>query len=113
ARLLAAAYRHHMHWSELIGGDIVLTIPYEWQKLFNASTVEVKERFQNPVPTEIVDTLYRLFPDFRRAYDTDGLSVAELDTFGPTARTLRTFISPYHDLVSVIRDFMLPNPDVM
>ena len=22
-RLLAAAYRHHMHWSELIGGDIV------------------------------------------------------------------------------------------
>lgn len=26
ARLLAAAYRHHMHWSELIGGDVVLTI---------------------------------------------------------------------------------------
>src|SRR5262245_57804320 len=30
ARLLSAAYRHHMHWSELIGGDIVQTIPYEW-----------------------------------------------------------------------------------
>lgn len=112
ARLLAAAYRHHMHWSELIGGDIVLTIPYEWQKLFNASTIEVKERFQNPVPAEIIDVLYRLFPDFRCAYDADGLSVEEFDTFGPTVRTLRTFISSYHDLVSVIRDFMLPNPDV-
>ncbi|HEX9018602.1 MAG TPA: transaldolase family protein [Anaerolineaceae bacterium] len=111
ARLLAAAYRHHMHWSELIGGDIVMTIPYEWQKLFNASEVEVKERFQNPVPAEIVDTLYHLFPDFRRAYDADGMTVEEFDSFGPTARTLRAFISSYHDLVAMVRDFMLPNPD--
>jgi transaldolase len=112
ARLLAAAYRHHLHWSELIGGDIVLTIPYEWQKLFNASTVDVQERFHNPVPPEIVDSLYRLFPDFRRAYDEDGLAVEEFDRFGPTARTLRTFIGSFHDLVAVLRDFMLPNPDV-
>jgi transaldolase len=111
-RLLAAAYRHHMHWSELIGGDIVLTIPYEWQKLFNASNVEVKERFQNPVAPEIVDTLYKMFPDFRRAYDAEGMTVDEFDTFGPTVRTLRAFISSYHDLVALIRDFMLPNPDV-
>ncbi len=112
ARLLSAAYRHHMHWSELIGGDIVMTIPYEWQKLFNASDIEVKERFSNPVPAEIVDTLYRKFADFRRAYDADGMSVDEFDSFGPTVRTLRAFISSYHDLVAVVRDFMLPNPDV-
>ena len=112
ARLLAAAYRHHLHWSELIGGDIVLTIPYEWQKLFNASDIEVKERFQNPVPTEIVDTLYEKFSEFRRSYDVDGLSIDEFDSFGPTVRTLRSFISSYHELVGVVRDFMIPNPDV-
>ncbi len=111
-RLLAAAYRHHLHWSELIGGDVVLTIPYEWQKLFNGSDIEVKERFFDPVPSEIVDTLYSHFADFRRAYDADGLTIDEFDTFGPTVRTLRTFISSYHDLVAVVRDFMLPNPDV-
>jgi transaldolase len=110
-RLLAAAYRHHLHWSELIGGDIVLTIPYEWQKQFNASTIEVKERFQNPVPQAALDTLYATFADFRRAYDVDGLSVEEFDSFGPTVRTLRSFISSYHELVGLIRDFMLPNPD--
>jgi very-short-patch-repair endonuclease len=38
-RLLAAAYRHHMHWSELIGGDLSMTIPYEWQLQFNGSDV--------------------------------------------------------------------------
>lgn len=112
ARLLSAAYRHHLHWSELIGGDIVMTIPYEWQKLFNGSDIEVKERFQNPVSPEIVETLYAKFADFRRAYDVDGLSNEEFDTFGPTVRTLRAFISAYHDLLAVIRDFMLPNPDV-
>lgn len=111
-RLLAAAYRHQYHWSELIGGDIVLTIPYDWQVKFNNSDVEVKERFQDPVSPEIVDLLYRKFPDFRRAYDEDGLKVEEFDQFGPTARTLRSFISSYQELLAVIRDFMIPNPDV-
>ncbi|HSV86341.1 MAG TPA: transaldolase family protein [Levilinea sp.] len=112
-RLLAAAYRHHMHWSELIGGDIVMTIPYEWQLLYNASEIEVKERFHDPVPPEIVKTLYDTFADFRRAYDEDGMTLEEFDSFGPTVRTLRTFISAYHDLIALIRDFMLPNPDVI
>jgi len=112
ARLLAAAYRHHLHWSELIGGDVILTIPCEWQRLFNASDIEVKERFRDPVAPEIVDELYRKFPEFRKAYDVDGLTVAEFDAFGATVRTLRAFIASYHDLVAVIRDCMLPNPDV-
>ena len=112
ARLLGAAYRHHLHWSELIGGDIVLTIPYEWQKLFNASDIPVRQRFFDPVPQEILDTLYAKFADFRRAYDPDGLTVEQFDLFGPTARTLRSFIGSYHDLLAVMRDFMLPNPDV-
>ncbi len=50
ACLLAAAYRHHMHWSELIGGDLSMIIPYGGQVLFNGSDIEVKERMQNPVP---------------------------------------------------------------
>jgi transaldolase len=111
-RLLAAAYRHHMHWSELTGGDIVMTITYDWQKLYNASDIQVEDRFSKPVPAGVVETLYEKFPDFRRAYDADGMSVEEFDSFGPTVRTLRTFIGAYHDLIALMRDFMLPNPDV-
>jgi transaldolase len=111
-RLLAAAYRHLGHWSELIGGDVVLTIPYEWQLKINASDIDVKERMQNPVDAQIIDALYAKVPDFRRAYDPDGMTVAEFDAYGATVRTLRTFIAAVHDLNGVIRDFMLPNPDV-
>ena len=111
ARLLAAAYRHHMHWSELIGGDLVLSIPHEWQLLYNGSDIEVKERMRNPVSPDIVSELYRKFTDFRRAYDTDGMTLDEFDTYGATVRTLRTFIASYRELEALVRDFMLPDPD--
>jgi transaldolase len=112
ARLLAAAYRHQLHWSELIGGDVSLTMPYAWQKRFNASDVEVVPRMDDPVDEEILEELQRKFPDFRRAYEPDGMTVEEFDSFGPTARTLRQFIASYQELAAMIRDFMLPNPDV-
>lgn len=110
-RLLAAAYRHHMHWSEFIGGDLILTIPHKWQLLFNDSDIEVKERMDNPVDEKVIRNLYSHFEDFRKAYDEDGLSLEEFDSYGASARTLRGFITSYHDLQALIRDFMIPDPD--
>lgn len=112
ARLQVAAYRHHLHWSEFIGGDLIASMPYEWQLLYNASDVEVKDRMANPVPPEILASLIAHFADFRRAYEPDGMTVEEFDTFGPTVRTLREFIGAYHELVGLVRDVMLPNPDL-
>jgi len=110
-RLLAAAYRNHLHWSQLIGGDIVLTIPHAWQKLFNASDIEVVPRFDDPVPADVLEELIGKVPDFVRAYEPDGLAVDEFDAFGATRRTLRGFIASYQDLVAVVREAMLPSPD--
>jgi transaldolase len=110
-RLLAAAYRHLGHWSELIGGDVVLTIPYEWQLKINASDIPVVERMHHPVDPQIVETLYDKIPDFRRAYNADGMTADEFDSYGATVRTLRAFIAAAHDLMGVVREFMLPNPD--
>jgi len=112
SRVLAAAMRHHMHWSELIGGDLAITMPYEWQLYYNASGIEVKERMQNPVDPRMIQTMYERIPDFCRAYEPDGLSIDEFDMYGATARTLSSFITSYHDLMGVIRGFMIPNPDV-
>ncbi|MDX2162209.1 MAG: transaldolase family protein [bacterium] len=111
-RLLAAAYRHHLHWSAFIGGDVVLSMPCDWAKRFNASDVTVEDRMSQPVDPALVDDLYRHVPDFRRAYDIDGMTPAEFDGYGATVRTLRGFIGSYHELIALIREkFMLPNPD--
>jgi len=110
-RLLSAAFRNHMHWSEFIGGEVVISPPHKWQVRFNASDIEIIPRISKPVNPEIVEELSRLFPDFRRAYDEGGIAVREFDTFGATVRTLRQFIAACHDLPAQIREFMLPNPD--
>ena len=112
SRVLGAAIRHHYHWSQLIGGDVVITMPAAWQRRFNGSSVPVRPAIDDPVAPAVVEELAAHFPDFRRAYEPDGMAVAEFDSFGPTVRTLRTFISSYHDLLPVVRDAALPNPDV-
>jgi transaldolase len=111
-RLLVAAYRHLGHWSEFIGGDLILSMPYEWQLKINTSEIEVKSRMEISVDPKIIDTLLAKFVDFRKAYNENGLLPAEFDGYGATVRTLRTFISSTHELMGVVRDFMLPNPDV-
>ena len=109
-RLLSAAFRNHMHWSELIGGDIIISPPYKWQQRFNASGVDVVARINNPVDPHRVSDLSKLH-DFRRAYAEEGLSITEFDAFPPTVRTLRQFITACHDLENQVREFMLPSPD--
>lgn len=110
-RLLSAAFRNHMHWSQLIGGDLVISPPYAWQVRFNASDIEVRPRIDDPVREEIEHELSSKFPDFRRASTPDGLTVAEFDSFGPTRRTLRQFIAACYDLNGVVRDVLIPDPD--
>jgi transaldolase len=111
ARLLGAAIRHHLHWSELIGGDVVITLPSAWQKRLNGSNIEVRPRIDDAVDPAIVAELSARFPDFARAYEPDGLGIDEFDRFPPTVRTLRTFVASYHELLHAVSDALLPNPD--
>lgn len=109
-RLLSAAFRNHMHWSELIGADAVISPPSAWQKRLNASDIQVRPRIDDPVDPRIVEGLLAHFPDFERAYTEDGLSVEEFDSYPPTVRTLRQFITACGDLDALVRDVMLPDP---
>jgi transaldolase len=110
-RLLSAAFRNHMHWSELIGADAVISPPSAWQKRFNASDLEVRPRIDDAVDPRIVDGLLGHFVDFKRAYTEGGMTVDDFDSFPPTVRTLRQFIAACGDLDALVRDVMLPNPD--
>lgn len=110
-RLLAAAFRHRLHWTELVGGDIVLTVPHAWQVRFNASGITPDTRIEEPVDPATIRELLARLPDFERAYEPNGLAIEGFDSFGPTVRTLRAFVKSYHDLVGAIRDVVLPDPD--
>lgn len=108
ARLLAAATRHHWHWSEFVGADMVITLTHQWQKRFNGSDIDVVPRIDRPVGQATIDALLEKFVDFRRAYEEDGMTAAEFDGFGPNRKTLFGFTDGYQSLVRVIRGYLLP-----
>lgn len=105
--LLTAAYRNHMQWSELVGGKVILTIPYRWWKEFNTSDIEVRPRIDDPVNPNIVDKLYRKFADFRKAYDENGMEKQEFVRYGATIHTLNQFVVEYGHLLEFVRERML------
>ena len=110
-RLLSAAFRNHMHWSQFIGGNVVISPPFGWQRRINASSIEPTHRLDDPVDARIVEDLYDNFAEFRKAYDEDGMTPAEFTDFGATRRTLRQFLAANTELESFVRDVTLPNPD--
>jgi transaldolase len=110
-RLLSAAFRNHMHWSQLVGGDVVISPPRPWQERINRSGIEPVPRIDEPVDPAVVGELLERIPEFGRAWREDGLSLDELDSFGATRRTLRQFIGACADLAALVRDFVIPDPD--
>jgi transaldolase len=111
-RLLSAAFRNHLHWSEFMGSDVVISPPYSWQVKFNAAGISVDNRMDRPVAPQIIAELENKFADFRRAYAQDGLAVPEFDHYGATRHTLRQFCKSTQDLAALVRDQLITNPDL-
>jgi transaldolase len=91
---------------------VIITMPHAWQVRFNGSGIDPVPRIEEPVEPRLVDDLLRQIPDFALAYEPDALPIEAFDGYGATRRTLRTFVGSYHELVGVVRDSMLPNPDL-
>lgn len=108
ATLLAAAYRHHLHWSELIGPGVAQTIPYGWWRQFDTSDVVPAVTLDKPVDPRVVAELRAKVPDFRKAFDEDGMKPADFASYGATVHTLRQFLEGYDKLVQLVRERMLP-----
>lgn len=109
ARLLAAAYRNQLQWTELVGGDVVLSPPFAWQQKFQGSGHDPVERITIPVEPRILQSLHNI-GEFHRAYDVDGMSPEEFDSFGATRTTLRQFLAADEQLDQMVRDVLLPQP---
>ena len=109
ARMLSAAFRNVMHWSEFVGGDVVVSPPFKWAKLINDSGYKMQQRMDIPVRDDIMETLLSI-PEFVRAYEPDGMTPLEFDTFGATAKTLRGFLQADADLDALVRDVVIPAP---
>ncbi len=105
--LLAAAYRHEGHWSQIIGREVLQTIPYTWWTKFDAAAADPQVTLAQPVEARLVAELREKFPDFIRAYEPDGQQPADFLRYGATIHTLHQFLGGYADLVAFVRGAML------
>lgn len=107
SRMLSAAFRNVLHYGELVGGDVVISPPFKWQKRINESDYKPEPRLDVPVAPEIMKTLLSI-PEFCRAYEPDGIPVEEFENFGACRRTLRQFLAADADLDALVRDVLMP-----
>lgn len=108
-RVLSAAFRNHLQWSELQGGDLVVSPPFDWQARINENRIPVDPHaIDRPVDPAILASLREHVPEFARAYDEDGMAVADFERFGATVTTLRQFLEAGAALDALVRDVLVP-----
>lgn len=111
-RVLSAAFRNHLQLSELVGGDVVISPPFNWQELINANGLDLPSRIDVPVDEAILAEIAAKLPDeWAKSYDVDGMSLGEFEQFGATRRTLRQFLDADAQLSALVREILVPNPD--
>ncbi len=62
SRLLAAATRHPLHWTELVGADAAMTLTAGWQARFERSGLVPEPRIDVPVDPAIIAELTARIP---------------------------------------------------
>lgn len=102
ARLLAASYRSHLQWSQFVGGNVILTIPFKFWQRFNSSNIQVKARMDQPVDDEILDQL-QAFPSFRVLSEESAQQVAEFHRLPSASFTIDQFLSGLDKLHGLVR----------
>lgn len=105
-KLLTAAFRNLHHWTALVGGDLLATIPTSFQKRIDASNIEVENLIDEPVNEKWLSQLKEL-PEFIKAYEPDGMKTEEFDQYGAVIDTLTQFYQGYDELVLIIRKYIL------
>ncbi len=80
------------HFTEMVGAPCCITI--NWGGAADALIAQnppVVQRFARPTPANVLDTLCRQIPDFKRGWDADGLQPCEYESYGPVVLFRQNF----------------------
>jgi transaldolase len=67
-----------------------MSIHPSYQEPFVSQDFPRQARIDRPVPADVIERLQQM-PDFRRAYEPDGMTPVEFVTYGVSQRTLSQF----------------------
>ncbi len=100
--LLGGGARGTHHFTEMVGGDVHVTINWSTaQQIIDAGTPIVSRIDADPPPA-VIDELREKLLDFRKAYDDDGLTVTEFADFGPVQLFRNAFLKGWYLLLAEV-----------
>ncbi|MFP3042316.1 hypothetical protein LQZ19_10925 [Treponema primitia] len=95
AVIMPAAFRCASQVSELAGGVFEMTIHPKIQKLVieadENGSIKHEKRIDAPVDQDAIERVLKGLPEFRKAYEPDGMTIDGFDSFGGTIMTLDGF----------------------
>lgn len=103
--LMPAAFRCARQVTELSGARVEMTIHPKVQKMINdldaGKGIDRVEQLNDPIDEAAVARVLEALPEFRKAWDIDGLSIDEFDDFGATVMTLEGFDQAWQKLYTL------------
>ena len=100
--LLGGGARSTRHFTELVGGDLHITINWSTAEQIIRANPPVVSRIGQTTPAEIIEELTEKLSDFRKAADPDGLRIEEFEDYGPVVLFRNAFLKGYGTLLDEI-----------
>jgi transaldolase len=101
--LLGGGARELKHFTGLVGGDWHVTINWKDAAALLKQNPPVDRAFEAETPAAVIAELCEKLPDFRQAWDENGLAIGEFAHYGPVQRFRRQFIHGWDELLAAIR----------
>ena len=100
--MLGGGARGLHHFTEMVGGDMHITINWSTAQALIEAAGPVVTRIHAEAPADMVAELTAKLPDFQRAFYEDALSPAEFKDFGPLQHFRAAFLKGYGRLVAAV-----------
>jgi len=100
--MLGGGARGLHHFTNFVGGDMHVTINWSTALELNASLSATVPMIDRQIPDSIVDELLEKLPNFKRAYELDGMEVEEFADYGPVMLFRTQFMNGYSRLIDGI-----------
>ena len=93
--IMPAGFRCLSQFSELTGAAMEMTISPKLQSQISQADkngdIKREKRIDAPVDEAVIDRVSKAIPEFRKAYEPDGMSIEEFDSFGGVINMLEAF----------------------
>jgi len=97
--MLGGGARGLHHFTELVGGDLHVTINWSTAQEIIEADPPIEQRIDAECSQEVIDELSDKFSDFRKAIEPDALPIEEFEDYGPVQCFRNMFLKGYQQLL--------------